>query len=457
MVATSELAMRKTFLICSLASLAATPALAAPWVRGFAVENYEPAFYYGAKLGGTEAPGSDCPKGTNPDNDYAKLFKAAGYKDAEVAEMLKPLGNVDLDPDARPGQDAGLGSALAHRGFRKDIESYINPFAAPDPGMQQVTGTIAEGFNLDNNAKTGGFTSPSGEKGVDNAFYRAWGCLMSYRGTPYHAFLSQRGNDKMVDGLYTMVIRVSGTKDPMNDDNVTLEIAYSPDHVVKDPNGHVVADYSYRMVKSEQYTKLKAHIRNGVLESEQGDLHLPAFSWGETNRGEALFQKGKIRFRIKADGTMEGLAGGYRDWRDIYGHDTFNAPSDGQTRETFYHQNQIGMYYALKRNADGLTDPKTGENMGISAAYRFIARPAYVIDPAKPAAVDEPPYPTGAHALARRAAFMKASVTKQIAADPPNNRRGNRPSATPKKDLQADATPAAPPATVASTAPATAR
>ena len=41
--------MRKTLLLCSLATLMATPALAGPWVRSFAVENYEPAFYYGAK------------------------------------------------------------------------------------------------------------------------------------------------------------------------------------------------------------------------------------------------------------------------------------------------------------------------------------------------------------------------------------------------------------------------
>ena len=59
---------------------------------------------------------------------------------------------------------------------------------------------------------SGGFISPKGERGIDNAFYRAWGCIMSYRGTPYHAYLSQRANDKMLDGLYTMVVRLSGNR-----------------------------------------------------------------------------------------------------------------------------------------------------------------------------------------------------------------------------------------------------
>ena len=96
----------------------------------------------------------------------------------------------------------------------------------------------------------------------------------------------------MLDGLYTMVIRLSGNSNFMNDDHVTFEVAYSPDHIVKDATGNVIRDVSFRVAKTEQYSKLKATIRNGVLETEQADVRLPAFSWGETNRGEALFQRG---------------------------------------------------------------------------------------------------------------------------------------------------------------------
>ena len=79
--------------------------------------------------------------------------------------------------------------------------------------MQEVTGKIAEGFDLDGNPKTG-FTSPRGEKGIDNNLYRVMGCNMSYRGVPYRAYLSIRGNDKMLEGLYTMVMRLSGNQGP---------------------------------------------------------------------------------------------------------------------------------------------------------------------------------------------------------------------------------------------------
>jgi hypothetical protein len=219
-----------------------------------------------------------------------------------------------------------------------------------------------------------------------------------------------------------MVIRLSGNADPMNDDNVTFEIAYSPDHVVKDPLGNVVQDVSFRMVKSAQYTKLKGRIRNGVLETEQSDVRMPAFSWGETNRGEVLFQKGRVRLTLNQNDGLSGLVGGYRDWRDIYNKDTFNVPSGGATRETYYHQNQISMYYALKRNADAMPDPNTGRNTAISAAYRFTARPAFVVDPPAPLALEQPPYPGGEKAMTERERFLKATSTRAIQAEVPRRR-----------------------------------
>jgi hypothetical protein len=400
--------LKRSVLLALMASALGTgQTMAAPWVRSFVVDNYEPAFYYGGRSG-TEEPGSDCPKGTIPILDYKTVLKTAWRTQAEVEKLTLPVS-------AGGEGEKVISPAMQHRGFRRDIDSYINPFTAPDAGMQQVTGHIAEGFNLDGNARTGGFTSPGGEPGIDNAFYRAWGCIMSYRGTPWHAYLSQRANDKMLDGLYTMVVRLSGTKDPMNDDHVTFEVGYSPDHVVKDAGGNVIRDVSFRIVKTEQYTRLAARIRNGVLETEQADLRLPAFSWGETNRGEVLFQHGRVRLVLNKDGGLSGLLGGYRDWREVYARDTFNMPSGGATRETYYHQNQIAMYYALKRNADALPDPKTGRNTAISAAFRFTARPAFVVDPPGALAVDQPPYPGGDKAMTERKRFLQAIASRAIA------------------------------------------
>src|SRR6516225_6746590 len=99
----------------------------------------------------------------------------------------------------------------------------------------------------------------------------------------------------MQNGLYTMVIRVSGNQDPMNDTNATIEIGYSPDKIIKDAKGGVAADYSYRILKGAQYTRMKAGIKNGVVESEQvADLHAPRFAWFYHQLGDADFHQGRL-------------------------------------------------------------------------------------------------------------------------------------------------------------------
>jgi hypothetical protein len=394
------------------AAILCVPAVAvtAPWQRDYVVDKYEPAFYYGAKSGTMEA-GTDCPKGTTPDSNYTTMLKTTWRSDAEVADILRSA-TVAVNGTFNTNREFRVSAALRNRSFRKDIDTWVNPFTAPDPGMQQVTGKIGEGFDLDHNAKTG-FVSPTGQKGVDNNLYRVLGCGMAYRGVPWSAYLSVRGNDKMLEGLYTIIIRVSGNKDPMNDDDARVEIGYSPDHVVKNSAGGAVPDYSFRIVKTAQYTRTKAVVKNGVVETVQTpELRMPRFGWFENNRGESVFQKGMLRLEVNADGTSSGLVGGYLDWRDYYGNDTFDTNSSAGTRETYYHENQVAKYYALKRNADGMPDPVTGQNMGISAAYRFTVQPAHVIDPATPAAINEPL--TGTDAGQYRAAFRKATLSGNI-------------------------------------------
>src|SRR3974377_251379 len=153
--------MLKKSTITGLAFVAATasfPALAA-WTKTYVVEWNEPAMYYGAKSGVID-PGTDCPKGTNPEPDWIKVLMDAGYT-REEAEWLRNPAN----PTRRPvhGQNQ-----MAFRG-KDRANVYVNPTSTPDSGLTGVTGTIGEGINLDGNEKTG-FTSPTGEKGIDNNF-----------------------------------------------------------------------------------------------------------------------------------------------------------------------------------------------------------------------------------------------------------------------------------------------
>jgi len=249
-----------------------------------------------------------------------------------------------------------------------------------------VVSKISDGFDLDGNQKTGGFINPQGVRGIDNALYRAWGCDAPFR-NPASGTLDLRENAQMQEGLYTVVIRISGNRDPMNDKDATVEIGYSPDKIVRDARANVASDYSYRIVKSEQYTRLKATIRNGVVETEQVDrLHVPRIGWFPDPMGDADFHKGRLRLDIDTDGrAASGFVGGYRNWLDLLAENTF--AQTGAEQGIRDHEDAVGLYYALKRNADGMPDLKTGRNTGISMAYRIKAVPAHVVDPVKPAEV----------------------------------------------------------------------
>ena len=383
---------RALLLSVAAAAMGIQPAAAAPWSRGYVVGFYEFAFRYGgsenyARAGEIE-PGVDCPHGStsffaNPTSIRHTMSLVSWRSSKEIEAVVNPPP-LDQRQAAAADGDTRPRLATAYRGYKPGIETYVNPFAADDPGQVEVQSRIGEGFNLDGKVKPTDFVSPDGEAGIDNALYRAWGCDAPWRGNG-NGVLVLRSNDKMQEGLYTVVVRISGTKDPMNDDNATLEVGFSPDKIMKDARGNVGADYSYRILKAAQYSKLKAKVKNGVVETEQADIHMPQIAWFWDQQRDADFHQGKIRVTMNADGTATGLVGGYRDWRDLYAQNTF--AQDGAQQGQREHEDHVALYYALRRNADGMLNPKTGRYDGISTAYRLKLSQAYVVDPATPMAI----------------------------------------------------------------------
>lgn len=384
---------KRALMLFSIAVMAATSAgtaAAEPWEQGYVVGFYKPAFHYGGRadfaVQGMIEPGVDCPTGSTQHFAHpAMAEKSLSLVRWRSAEEVHALANPPLTNEERLG--AGLyyplwRAASAYRGYTPEIETYINPFAAEDPGQPQVVSRIGEGFNLDGKIKDTDFVSPDGEKGIDNVLYRAWGCDAPWRGLS-EGLLVLRSNDKMTEGLFTVVIRISGNQDPMNDDDAKLEIGYSPDKIMKDALGKVGADYSYRILSSsEQYTKLRATVKDGVVETEQADIHMPQIAWWYNQNRDAFFRDGKVRVTIKPDGTADGLVGGYRDWRDVYAQNVFSQ--DGGQQGVREHEDHVALYYALRRHADGMFNPETGRYDGVSSAYRMDLVPAFVVDPDKP-------------------------------------------------------------------------
>ncbi|HWU55537.1 MAG TPA: hypothetical protein VN175_08550, partial [Rhizomicrobium sp.] len=137
--------MRRTKFLASVAAIAlaggALPATAAPWVKGFVVGNYEYAFRYGGRADfarGTEIePGVDCPHGSSVHfaNDSQTKVAVARQKwrsQQEIDWIAKPPG---LDQVRAPVLTRFWiwNRAIAYRGYKKEIETYVNPWATDDP------------------------------------------------------------------------------------------------------------------------------------------------------------------------------------------------------------------------------------------------------------------------------------------------------------------------------------
>ena len=82
------------------------------------------------------------------------------------------------------------------------------------------------------------------------------------------------------------------------------------------------------------------------------------------------FTQTQLRLQMDPDGSARGTIGGYQPWKDYYHYLAIRGEGTAQV-------DLPGVYYAMKRHADGAPDPVTGENTGISAAYWLEAVPAF--------------------------------------------------------------------------------
>ncbi|MGE0409879.1 MAG: hypothetical protein AB7P23_11545 [Amphiplicatus sp.] len=358
------------FLALAAAALASPGAAFAGWTRSYAVEWNEPAMYYGGQ-GGPVDPGTDCPKGANPDPDWLAVLVKAGYK-PEAAKWLLDPGNMDIPRRERVNQMAFRGKDRAN--------VYVDPTSTPDPGFVEVEGKIAEGLNLDGDPRTG-FTSPTGEKGIDNNFYKALGCWKYLRGLTRRQQGTEGPNVFVQDGAWTLVLVVSGQgDDPMNDNDVRVGLYMSYDKLVKSGAGagaHEVAhDYTFRIRPHATYEAIfKGKIADGRITTEPN----PRIVMRDAFYGLGLeLLQARLDFRTLPDGGLKGYIAGYRPWAAI--HDNFMIVS-GTTVESYDGIQLPALWYVLRRNADYSPTGPGGEKTHISFALRVDAVPAYVTDP----------------------------------------------------------------------------
>jgi hypothetical protein len=315
---------------------------------------------------------ANCPKGLNPLSDefYKHELQRLGYPNSDVERLMKDFPNGDYIPiTTNRGRVDG-----------KPVNIYANPWAAPDPQLMTVKGTAAYGFNLDGKTAKGDFIDPeTKEGGVDNQMFRAVGCINNFAVNPPNQPIYPFAQwDLTRDSAPAWLIQINGIDDLKNDDDVTVVLDKSVDVIQRDANGNAVADMTMRVdPNSRSRTVVHAKIKDGMLITDKFNMKfeadpmlMPMFD----------FKDAKLRFKIKEDGGLEGVLGGYHAWWPIY----WSYAQGGWIVEHSAGINIQGVYYALKKMADADPDPKTGENRAISTAWRITAVPSILVSPDEP-------------------------------------------------------------------------
>jgi len=315
-----------------------------------------------------------CPGGANPDitSQYLKNLSDLGYTRRQIEEIAKKAeGGDGINNELRD-----LMTARA-RIDGKPANPYIHPEAVADPKLKSMSGRYAYGFNLHGDAKPapGSFEDPdTHEQGIDHALMRAVGCVHDFQGSlagrpTYWAWAWGQLKDSEPAWLLTL-----SADDLKKDGPVTLTFDRALEHLRSNIDGSPRADATYRIDPDPRsHNEFHGHIKGGVITLDaptelhmlQNPLTVPVFR----------LTRVQMRLKLGSDGTIAGMFGGYQPWSDLY----FAFAAGGPTMEVCIVGDIPGLYYLLKKNADGDPDPKTGENTSISTAYYIETTPAFVV------------------------------------------------------------------------------
>lgn len=252
-----------------------------------------------------------------------------------------------------------------------------NPTTEPESKLvfKEAQGATAIGLNLDGKNGPHDFTSPDGEKGIDNQMYRVLGCVGNYRGPDgsYRHFIE----DYMRKFNYNRwLMELTNVDNLTNDDNVDVTLYRGKDPLMVDALGNFTSGSTqhidFRWGKSFIY-HLHGKIKDGVLTTEPADVTFPE----SQARGVPylLVHAWRVKLNVKQD-RAEGLMAGYTDIERYYN-------SLGQNWSTHHRsygaEPMASEYRAMIKNADGYPDPTTGQNTAISMAWEIKFAQAFIL------------------------------------------------------------------------------
>lgn len=374
---TSALRHSPGFPLFGLSSLAlfvlSAPLFAADGVesRGYVISMVHTAAYYDEQT---------CPNGTNgsrPDVLIRRVMQE-GYDREEAIRIVNSVsvnGGRD-DAGNLVGTAITLGGGAGPRGEQGwngyDFNPANVPGSLPDPHPITAAGRFALGLDLDGAVGPNSWEHPlTGETGIDNEMWRVLGCWdVYYVNKPVNPYNEGIAWDTAVDVMPAWLLSIRG-EDLDRDGAVTVTFDRALNLPLRDAYGSIMSGVTFAVDSNPRsHSVFNGRIENGILTIEPGDF----FMQGESQFYPHLqFTGTQLRFELKEDGSLEGHLGGYQPWRDYYHYLSVRGETDGMV-------DLIGVFYDLKRFADALPDPATGENTAISAAYFIEAVPAFHVD-----------------------------------------------------------------------------
>ncbi len=261
------------------------------------------------------------------------------------------------------------------------------PTTAKDPPLKIVEGIYAYGINLDGNVdgaatlkscKHRNFTAVNGEPGIDNQMYRLLGCVLAWRSDGH--IENNANSHRRSSGLGMILFEITDVDDVKNDDDVTVSFYRGLGSFNLDSNNNVLPFGTYDIDMENGAPRygdsVRGRIKDGVLVTLSGDVHLPHFGNYEYLR--QLIRDMQLHVDVTPEnGRTKGMVVGY------YGVDQLYSYVRGLlTNFTIRHKYSCpALYVAAHELADGHPDPATGDCTTLSAAFKFDAVRAFINHP----------------------------------------------------------------------------
>jgi hypothetical protein len=337
-----------TFLLAALPYDGARAAGVANRTIGYVLTNKYWAVYE------TPDAKAECPNGFNdgPREQFAKLFPNDGAKRTLLQTQLTREADTWFPGNQEPKSDAG-------------------PLAYYYAG-----GKVAIGLNLDGKVGPNDFTSPEGERGIDNQLYRAIGCVAGFRTAGAYYFFLNEYMER--DAFNRVLIELTDVDDLVNDPDVTVTIYRGLDPLLTSADGKSFLPGSSQRIDQrwgKRYIRrLKGKITDGVLTTEPTDIVLPYADTFDCNPDQT-FKAARLRLKLTPT-SAEGLLGAYLDINEWHRDLAINWA----THHASYGQMSVAsITRALRHVADAYPDPATGKNTAVSSALELKFVQAYVL------------------------------------------------------------------------------